>query len=254
MCTAALHHTTPRQLPRDLPLDYHAITTCPPLPASLHPASSQSRCVMTQAQHLESYFAQWRSLEGLVHAVACEDILKGPLTEAACELAEGRRCEAAPEVRARVHDELPDEPLIEELVVELEELRLRREAEANVTYDVGEATLNVSYFDLLPRVPAKSALAAAKLRVCSALRQASPEERSELPGTLTWLLFSPTTRDGAQPHLRRCEGVCSRRHQPIHRHALPVPLLAKAHQGAGCGVAPSTAHPHRRSSSHSSMG
>ena len=27
--------------------------------------------------------------------------------------------------------------------------------------------------------------------------EASPEERSELPGTLTWLLFSPTTRDDA---------------------------------------------------------
>ena len=42
-----------------------------------------------QAQHLESYFAKWSSLEGLVHALAREDVLQGPLPQAACELAEG---------------------------------------------------------------------------------------------------------------------------------------------------------------------
>eukprot|EP00966_Prymnesium_polylepis_P325702 7381668-Prymnesium_polylepis.1 len=104
-----------------------------------------------QAQHLESYFAQWRSLEGLVHALACEDVLQGPLTAEACALAEGRRCESACDASVRLPD-MPDEPLTEEVVAALME---RCEAQADVTYDFGEAIPNVSYFDLLPRVPSK---------------------------------------------------------------------------------------------------
>ena len=101
-----------------------------------------------QAQHLESYFATWRSLEGLVHAVAREEVLQGPLPKAACELLENGKLGSA------------------------------------------------SYFELLPRVPSLGALAAASegLTLFEAL---SLEERCELPGTLVWLLFSPTTRDSA---------------------------------------------------------
>ena len=137
---------------------------CPRLPlAAAHPIATRHFCslpspplpscgvlTLSQAQHLESYFAQWRSLEGLVHALAREDVLQGPLTEAACALAEGWRCEAVPNVSTRVTDLLPDEPLTEELVAEIVE---RHEAKVNVTYDFGEAALNVSYFDLQPRVP-----------------------------------------------------------------------------------------------------
>jgi len=49
--------------------------------------------------------------------------------------------------------------------------------------------------ELVPRVPAASALTAAR-RGIELFAQASDAERRELPGTLTWLLFSPTTRDG----------------------------------------------------------
>jgi hypothetical protein len=49
---------------------------------------------------------------------------------------------------------------------------------------------------LLPRAPAPEALAAAKLGI-ERFEKASKDERDELPGTLPWLLFSPTARDGS---------------------------------------------------------
>jgi DNA polymerase III epsilon subunit-like protein len=176
-----------------------------------------------------------------VHAVAREDILQGPLNEAACELVQGRRCEAEP--AESEHDALLlDEPLIEELLAELVEQR-HREAEARVTYEVGEGTLNLSYFDLLPRVPAKAALAAATegLRRFEA---ASPEERSELPGTLAWLLFSPTTRDGvANPVFDDVTAFADADVNPYTGHAFPYrcwPEMTKVLVPGGAKLCPST--------------
>jgi hypothetical protein len=60
----------------------------------------------------------------------------------ACELAEGRRCEVAPEASAQLCAEQLDEPLTEELAAELEEQRLQHEAPA-VTYDKA-AALNLN--------------------------------------------------------------------------------------------------------------
>ena len=40
-----------------------------------------------QAGHIKSYFARWRSLEGMVHAVALEIVVQGPLTERVAMLA-----------------------------------------------------------------------------------------------------------------------------------------------------------------------
>ena len=62
-----------------------------------------------------------------------------------------------------------------------------------VTHD--EATLDLSYFDLLPCVPSPRALASATEGL-RRFAEASPEERDELSGTLPWLLFSPTMRKG----------------------------------------------------------
>jgi len=56
--------------------------------------------------------------------------------------------------------------------------------------------LGASYVDLMPRVPTESALHAAQ-KGLDLFRQACEADRRELPGTLTWLLFSPTTRDGS---------------------------------------------------------
>ena len=53
---------------------------------------------------------------------------------------------------------------------------------------------SVDYFDLMPRVPAPEAIAAATLGI-KLFSDASAEEREELRGTLTWLLFSPLTRE-----------------------------------------------------------
>lgn len=72
----------------------------------------------------------------------------------------------------------------------------QREAAASAAANCVEGTLDVTYWDLLPRVPAPEALAAAKLGMVL-FETASEEERAELPGTLPWLLFSPTTRDGS---------------------------------------------------------
>jgi DNA polymerase III epsilon subunit-like protein len=197
-----------------------------------------------QAQHLESYFAKWRSLGGLVHALAHELVVQMPLTEAACELVEGRRCEAAAAAGAPVDAEAPDEPLIDELVVEW---RLQRQVEATVTHD--EPKLDLGYFDLLPRVPSPKALAAAAEGL-RRFEEASPAERDELPGALPWLLFSPTTRDGkdnpifkdvqafaaadVNPHLPLCAAT---------GHAYPYrcwPELTKVLVAGGAKLCPST--------------
>jgi DNA polymerase III epsilon subunit-like protein len=99
-----------------------------------------------QAEHIESYFIRWNSLEALVHAVAHEHIIQGPLPKEACEL---------------------------------------------ISQEAG-----VGYSDLLPRVPSAQALAAAQ-RGLQLFDEMTPDERCELPGTLSWLLFSSKTRNGA---------------------------------------------------------
>lgn len=59
-----------------------------------------------------------------------------------------------------------------------------------------EDELQFDYFEAMPRVPAAEAIKSAKLGL-KLFEEADEVERIELPGTLTWLLFSPTTRDGA---------------------------------------------------------
>ena len=107
-------------------------------------ASAAAVDLLAQADHITSYFARWNTLEGLVHVLAREEIVRGPLPRASC---------------ARLEDW--DAPLA----------------------------------DAMPRVPAAAALEAAKagIRQFAAL---SEDEQHELPGSLPWLLFSPTTRDG----------------------------------------------------------
>ena len=172
-----------------------------------------------------------------MHALAREDILQGPLTEAACELVEGRRHETPPPA---VSTALPDEPLTEELVAELAERRLH---ETTVTHEVGEATLDLSYFDLLPCVPAKGALAAAAegLRRFAA---ASAEERNELPGTLPWLLFSSKTRDEKDNAVfNDVKAFAAADVNPFTGHAYPYrcwPELTKVLVAGGAKFCPST--------------
>jgi hypothetical protein len=183
-------------------------------------------------------------LEGLVHALAREDILQGPLNERACELVEGRRCEEpSPEQSPPADATLPDEPVIEDLVAELTLQRSHREAEARVTYDAGQATLGISYFDLLPRVPAKGALAAAAEGL-QRFKAMSSEERDELPGTLPWLLFSPTTRSGAaNPVFKDVEAFAAADVNPFTRHAYPYrcwPELTKVLVAGGGKYCPTT--------------
>jgi len=72
----------------------------------------------SQAQHLESYFARWRSLQGLVHALAHEDVLQGPLPQAACELAESGK------LGVGYFDLLPRVPAPEALSAAVEGMRL----------------------------------------------------------------------------------------------------------------------------------
>ena len=50
--------------------------------------------LLAQTEHLESYFARWRELQGLVHAVAREVIVQGPLPADVCGLVEGPPCDA----------------------------------------------------------------------------------------------------------------------------------------------------------------
>ena len=197
-----------------------------------------------QAQHLESYFAKWCSLEGVVHALAHEHVVQGPLTEAACELVEGRRWETTGAASSQVDAALPDEPLIEELVAEW---RLQRLVVPIVTHD--EATLHLSYFDLLPRVPSPKALAAAAEGL-RRFREASPQMRDELPGTLPWLLFSPTTRDNKpNPVFKDVEAFAAADVNPhlpsaaVAGHAYPYrcwPELTKVLVAGGAKYCPST--------------
>jgi DNA polymerase III epsilon subunit-like protein len=108
-------------------------------------ATAAANDLIEQAEHLKSYFERWDSLQALVHVVAHEDVLQGPLSKEACEL-------ISPEA-------------------------------------------GVGYSDLLPRVPSPAAIAAAKCGI-ELFEGLTPDERTELPGTLPWLLFSATTREG----------------------------------------------------------
>ena len=55
--------------------------------------------------------------------------------------------------------------------------------------------LQLDYADGMPRIPAPEAIEAAQLGL-RLFEEASESEQIELPGTLTWLLFSPLTREG----------------------------------------------------------
>lgn len=50
-------------------------------------ATAAANDFLAQADHIEFYFKRWDSLEALVHAVALEVIIQGPLTEVVCQLA-----------------------------------------------------------------------------------------------------------------------------------------------------------------------
>ena len=108
-------------------------------------ASAAAADFLAQAEHIESYFARWNTLESLVHVLAREEIVCGPLPTTSCDLIE---------------------------------------------------QWGATLLDAMPRMPTAAALKAAKdgIEQFAAL---SEGERQELPGTLPWLLFSPTTRDGA---------------------------------------------------------
>ena len=73
-------------------------------------ASAAAADLLEQAEHVESYFARWNTLEGLVHAVALEDIVRGPLPRETCEhiqqLAETTGCDEAQLLR----DAMPRRP------------------------------------------------------------------------------------------------------------------------------------------------
>ena len=205
-----------------------------------------------QAQHLESYFARWRSLEGLVHALALEVVVQGPLTAAACELAEGRRSDetttadaaTAATAAARVREHAaPDEPSIEELQDLLTERRRLHEETGAARRTCTEGIQNIDYFDLLPRVPAAEALACAKQGI-ELFEAASADEREELPGTLAWLLFSPTTRDGADNPIFACVKAFAAGEENLHtRRAFPYRCWVELTQtlvAGGAKYCPST--------------
>jgi hypothetical protein len=62
-------------------------------------ASDAAADLLAQADHVESYFARWNTLEGLVHVLALEDVVRGPLPRASCEhlqqLSTAQGCDAA---------------------------------------------------------------------------------------------------------------------------------------------------------------
>ena len=192
-----------------------------------------------QADQLDFYFARWKALEGLVHAVALERVVQGPLTQKVCEFAEGRRCEETPAEAARERDD--HRCAIPEIAARLEEQRLCREAEAALPPTGGLP--GVTYFDLMPRVPAPEALEAAELgmRGFAAL---SEEDRRELPGTLAWLLFSPQTRDGAaNPIFENVTAFAAGELNPHTKQPFPYrcwPELTKVLVAGGAKYCPTT--------------
>ena len=42
-------------------------------------ASAAAADLLEQAEHIESYFVRWNTLEGLVHVLAHKEIVRGPL-------------------------------------------------------------------------------------------------------------------------------------------------------------------------------
>ena len=63
--------------------------------------------------------------------------------------------------------------------------------------------------DAMPRMPAASALEVARAGIDQFMKL-SEDERRELPGSLPWLLFSPTTRDGAvNPYFAQVEAFAA---------------------------------------------
>lgn len=76
----------------------------------------------SQAQQIETYFARWGSLQGLVHALARENVVQGPLPEAASELAESGM------LGVKYFDLMPRVPAPQALSAAVEGMRLFAEA------------------------------------------------------------------------------------------------------------------------------
>ena len=66
-------------------------------------ATAAANDLIEQAEHIESYFARWNSLQALVHVVAHEHVLQGPLPKEACKL-------ISPEAGVGYSDLLPRVP------------------------------------------------------------------------------------------------------------------------------------------------
>jgi DNA polymerase-3 subunit epsilon len=107
--------------------------------------SAAAADLLAQAEHIESYFARWNTLEGLVHVLASEHTVYGLLPEMSSKCIE---------------------------------------------------QWGATLADAMPRMPTAAALEGAKAGM-KQFALLSEDERMELPGTLPWLLFSPTTRAGA---------------------------------------------------------
>ena len=71
--------------------------------------------LLEQADHIESYFARWNTLEGLVHVLAREEIVRGPLPEASSEQLE--------EWGAALADAMPRMPAVAALETAREGIR-----------------------------------------------------------------------------------------------------------------------------------
>ena len=116
------------------------------------------------------------------------------------------------------------EPLLLACLVEL----ARRLPAGGVAVDAGcnDGTGLLQIADAMPRTPTPAALAAA----CEGISQfaaLSEEERQELPGSLPWLLFSPTTRAGTtNPVFAQVEAFAPGSLNPATGRAYPIPLLA----------------------------
>lgn len=102
---------------------------------------------------------------------------------------------------------------------------------------------NLEDVDALPRYPAPEAIKAAKLGL-QLFGEASESERFELPGTLTWLLFSPKTRDGADnPVYAETKAFAAGEINPLTKQPYPYrcwPELARVLVAGGAKYAPST--------------
>ena len=99
------------------------------------------------------------------------------------------------------------------------------------------------YVDMLPRVPASEAINAARLGL-QRFEEASEADRIELPGTLTWLVFSPTTRTGdANPVYAQTKSFAQAEINPLTGQPYPYRCwheLAQVLVAGGAKYTPST--------------